>query len=255
MTFPRFYYPGQITAGQVIELPTNTMHHAIRVLRLEPGSKVTLFNGKGGEFPAFIECIGKTGVLVLTENYLGVERESPFHITLAQGICSSVKMDWIVRKTVELGVGDIQPITTKRSLVRLSDERAGKRVQHWRQIAISACEQCGRNRLPQVLSPMLLPDWLERQTSVQKNLRNEISQNLFFMLSPIAEKRLRDFSNFSSVANLTLLVGPEGGFTSEENATVLVAGFIPLRLGRRILRTESAALAAIAALQVLWGDF
>jgi 16S rRNA (uracil1498-N3)-methyltransferase len=164
-------------------------------------------------------------------------------------------MDWIVRKTVELGVGDIQPIMTKRSLVKLTDERAGKRVQHWRQIAISACEQCGRNRLPQVLSPMLLPDWLERQTSVQKNLRNEISQNLFFMLSPIAEKRLRDFSNFSSVANLTLLVGPEGGFTSEENAIVLVAGFIPLRLGRRILRTESAALAAIAALQVLWGDF
>ena len=255
MTFPRFYYPGQINVGQVFELPTNTMHHAIRVLRLRPGSKITLFNGEGGEFPAFIERIGKTGVLVLTEKYLDIERESPFHITLAQGICTSVKMDWIVRKTVELGVGHIQPIATKKSLVKLSNERAGKRVQHWRQIAISACEQCGRNRLPQVLSPMLLPEWLDRHMSVQKKLKNEISQDLFFMLSPIAEKRLRDFSNFSSVANLTLLVGPEGGFTSEENAIVLVAGFIPLRLGKRILRTESAALAAVAALQVLWGDY
>ena len=255
MPFPRFYYPGQIDVGQVIELPTNAMHHAVRVLRLEQGNKVTLFNGEGGEFPAFIERISKTGVLVLTEKHLDVERESPFQITLAQGICASVKMDWIVRKTVELGVGDIQPIAAKRSLVKLSDERADKRVRHWQQIVISACEQCGRNRLPQVLSPMFLPDWLDRQIGVKKNLSNEISQNLFFMLSPIAEKGLRDFSKFSSVANLTLLVGPEGGFTSEENAIVLVAGFIPLRLGRRTLRTESAAFAAIAALQVLWGDF
>ena len=255
MTYPRFYYPGQIDAGQVIELPTNAMHHAARVLRLGQGDKVTLFNGEGGEFPAFIERISKTGVLVLTEKHLDIERESPFQITLAQGICNSVKMDWIVQKTVELGVGDIQPIAAKRSLVKLSDERADKRIRHWQQIAISACEQCGRNRLPKVLPPMFLSDWLDGQMVKQKNLSNETSHNLFFMLSPIAEKGLRDFSKFSSVVNLTLLVGPEGGFTSEENAVVLVAGFIPLRLGRRTLRTESAALAAIAAIQALWGDY
>ena len=153
------------------------------------------------------------------------------------------------------GVGDIQPIATKRSLVKLSNERAEKRIRHWHQIAISACEQCGRNRLPRVFPPMLLSDWLDGQMRAQKNLSEDISQHLFFMLSPIAEKRLRDFSNLSAVSKVTLLVGPEGGLTSAENATVSAAEYISLRLGRRTLRTESAAIAAISALQALWGDY
>ncbi len=255
MMFPRFYYPEKIDVDQVVELPANAMHHAVHVLRLEQGNKVTLFNGKGGEFTASVERTNKKSTLCLIKEYLNVERESPFHISLVQGICANAKMDWIVRKTVELGVGDIQPITTKRSLVKLSNERAEKRVRHWQQIAISACEQCGRNRLPRVFPPMLLSDWLDGQMRAQKNLSEDISQNLFFMLSPIAEKRLRDFSYLSSVSKLTLLVGPEGGFTSAENAAVSVAEYIPLRLGERTLRTESAAIAAISALQALWGDY
>lgn len=255
MIFPRFYYPEKIDVDQVVELPANAMHHAVHVLRLEQGNKVTLFNGKGGEFTASVERTNKKSILCLIKEYLNVERESPFHITLAQGICASAKMDWIVRKTVELGVGDIQPITTKRSLVKLSNERAEKRVRHWHQIAISACEQSGRNRLPRVFPPMLLSDWLDGQKRAQKNLSEDISQNLFFILSPIAEKRLRDFSYLPSVSKLTLLVGPEGGFTSAENAAVSAAEYIPLRLGERTLRTESAAIAAISALQALWGDY
>lgn len=255
MRFPRFYYPEKIDVNQVVELPANAMHHAVHVLRLEQGNKVTLFNGKGGEFTASVERTNKKSTLCLIKEYLNVERESPVHISLAQGICANAKMDWIVRKTVELGVGDIQPIATKRSLVKLSNERAQKRVKHWHQIVISACEQCGRNRLPRVFPPMLLSDWLDGQIHAQKNLSEDISQNLFFILSPIAEKRLRDFSNLSAVSKVTLLVGPEGGFTSAENVTVSAAEYIPLRLGRRTLRTESAAIAAISALQALWGDY
>lgn len=255
MMFPRFYYPEKIDVDQIVELPANAMHHAVHVLRLEQGNKVTLFNGKGGEFTASVERTNKKSTLCLIKEYLNVEREAPFHITLVQGICANPKMDWIVRKTVELGVGDIQPIATKRSLVKLSNERAEKRVRHWQQIAISACEQCGRNRLPRVFPPMLLSDWLDGQMRTQKNLSEDISQNLFFMLSPIAEKRLRDFSYLSSVSKLTLLVGPEGGFTPAENADVSVAKYIPLRLGERTLRTESAAIAAISAIQALWGDY
>ncbi len=255
MTFPRFYYPDQINVGQSIELPDRATHHAAHVLRLEKGDKVILFNGKGGEFSAFIECISKTTVLVLTEKYFAVERESPLQITLAQSICTSVKMDLIVRKTVELGVSNIQPIAAERSLVKLSIERTTKRVWHWQQIAISACEQCGRNRVPQVLPPIPLSTWLDRQIITQKEWSNKTQKNLFFMLSPIAEKGLRDFSKVLPITDLTLLVGPEGGFTLEEDTIALIAGFYPLRLGARTLRTESAALAAIAALQSLWGDY
>lgn len=255
MMFPRFYYPEKIEVDQIVELPANAMHHAVHVLRLEQGNKVTLFNGKGGEYTASVERINNKSTLCLIKEYLNVERESPFHITLAQGICTNVKMDLIVRKTVELGVGDIQPIATKRSLVKLSNERAERRVRHWQRIAISACEQCGRNRLPPIFPPMLLSDWLDRQMHAQKNLSEDISQNLFFILSPIAEKRLRDFSYLSSVSKLTLLIGPEGGFTPAENAAVSAAAYIPLRLGERTLRTESAAIASISALQALWGDY
>ena len=255
MMFPRFYYPGIIDVDQVIELPADAMHHAVHVLRLIQGSKITLFNGKGGEFTASVERINKKSILCLTNKFINVERESPFHITLAQGICTNAKMDWIVQKAVELGVGDIQPIATNRSLVKLSKERAKKRTRHWYQIAISACEQCGRNRLPRVFPPMLLSDWIDGILSAQKSLSEGISQNLFFMLSPKAEKGIHDFSNLVSVSKITLLVGPEGGFTSAENTTILTAECIPIRLGKRILRTESAAIAAIATLQAMWGDF
>ena len=255
MKSPRFYYPDQINVGESIELSYGATHHAANVLRLEKGDRVTLFNGKGGEFLAFIRRISKAAILVSIEKFINVEHESPLQITLAQSICTNIKMDLIIRKAVELGVNNIQPILAKRCLVKLSGKRELKRVQHWEQIIISACEQCGRNRVPGVSSPVTLSSWLSRQGAMQKELNNEPTKILYFMLSPTSKMGLHDFSKSLSVTELALLVGPEGGFTSDEDAAALMAGFSSLRLGSRTLRTESAALAAIAALQTIWGDY
>ena len=255
MKSPRFYYPDQINVGESIELSYGATHHAANVLRLEEGDRVTLFNGKGGEFLAFIKCISKAAILVSIEKFINVEHESPLQITLAQSICTNIKMDLIIRKAVELGVNNIQPILAKRCLVKLSGKRELKRVKHWEQIIISACEQCGRNRVPGVSSPVTLSSWLSRQGAMQKELNNEPTKILYFMLSPTSKMGLHDFSKSLSVTELALLVGPEGGFTSDEDAAALMAGFSSLRLGSRTLRTESAALAAIAALQAIWGDY
>ena len=255
MKSPRFYYPDQINVGESIELSHGATHHAANVLRLEKGDRVTLFNGKGGEFLAFIRRISKAAILVSIEKFINVEHESPLQITLAQSICTNIKMDLIIRKAVELGVNNIQPILAKRCLVKLSGKRELKRVQHWEQIIISACEQCGRNRVPGVSSPVTLSSWLSRQGAMQKELNNEPTKILYFMLSPTSKMGLHDFSKSLSVTELALLVGPEGGFTSDEDAAALMAGFSSLRLGSRTLRTESAALAAIAALQTIWGDY
>lgn len=261
---PRFYCPGEIAAGQIFELPANAAHHAAKVLRLEQGDAVTLFNGKGGEFSAIIARVAKTGAAVAVEKYLKIERESLPAITLAQALCANEKMDWVVQKAVELGVNRIQPVVTNRSVVRLSGERADKRVQHWRQVAIAACEQCGRNQLPQVLPLISLPDWLTEQTQQpgnqnagRKGLDRGTPDNPCFILSPTAEKSLREYAGPLSAAPraLSLLVGPEGGLAPEEEAAAVAAGLIPLRLGKRILRVEGAALAAVAAIRVLWGDF
>ncbi len=255
MAPPRFYCPQKIAAGLVIELPANVAHHASRVLRLEQGDELILFNGDGGEFQGAIGNIGKNGATAVIEKYLNIERESPLAITLAQAMCASEKMDWLIQKAVELGVTSIQPLDTRLSVVRLSRERAERRGKHWKQVVISACEQCGRNRIPQVLPLISLPDWLGMQINEWNNLRNGTLPNLRFLLSPTASKGLRDFPQVSAVAALTLLVGPEGGLTAEEEAAAMVSRFTPLRLGKRVLRTESAALAAVAAMQGLWGDY
>ncbi|MEY4960272.1 MAG: hypothetical protein RL610_451 [Pseudomonadota bacterium] len=251
----RFYCPGEITPGRILELPPNAAHHAARVLRLEPGDRVTLFNGSGGEFSTVIASIGKSGTTVTVEEHLAAECESPLDITLVQAVCANEKMDWIIQKAVEMGVSRIQPIITTRSLVRLSGERADKRLQHWQQIVISACEQCGRNHLPQLLPVLSLSDWLSRQMGEHKILPGESVHSPCFMLLPTSKKRLRDFLEVTQCSSLTVMVGPEGGFTPEEEAAALVAGLVPLKLGGRILRTETAALAAVAAMQALWGDY
>lgn len=245
----RFYHPDEIAIGQMTELSTENKHHAARVLRLKKGDPVTLFNGRGGEFSAHIEVISKSSTAVLIDAYHDIERESSLHIELAQAICVNEKMDWIIQKSVESGVTRIQPVTTDRSIVHLSDERSSKRLQHWQKIIISACEQCGRNRIPQIFPLITLPQWLGQKKT------DKSSRDLCFMLSTTAAHGLRDIPKPFADANLALVIGPEGGFTPEEEAAILHSGFIPLRLGKRILRTESAALAAIAALQTLWGDY
>jgi 16S rRNA (uracil1498-N3)-methyltransferase len=160
-----------------------------------------------------------------------------------------------VQKAVELGVNRIQLVATKRSIVRLSVERGEKRLDHLRKVIISACEQCGRNLIPEVLPPVPLPEWLRQQVIYHGNLAGDAPSNSFFMLSPAAKEGLRYYSRTSRVTAITLLVGPEGGLAGDEEASALAAGFLPLSLGPRILRTESAALAAVAAMQALWGDY
>ena len=255
MEFSRIYYPNQINVGNSIELPVKSAHHAVNVLRLGKGDKIILFNGKGGEFIASIKGINKNSIFVLIEEFRNVERESPLQINLVQSICINIKMDLIVRKAVELGVNSIQPVVTKRCLVKLSDKRELKRLFRWQQIVISACEQCGRNCIPQVLSPVSISDWLVSQGPMIKEFGNEASGKLHFILSPMSGMRLHDFSKKLSVTELTVLVGPEGGFTSDEYTTAISTGFSSLRLGDRILRTESASLAALSALQAVWGDY
>lgn len=246
----RFYHPAIIAIGQLIELSVENKHHAARVLRLKKGDSITLFNGNGGEFSAHIETIRKSSTTVLIDAHHDIDCESPLHIELAQALCVNEKMDWIIQKAVELGVTCIQPVTTARSIVHLSEERSAKRLQHWQRIVISACEQCGRNHLPPVLPLITLPQWLS-----QKKITRS-THDVHFMLSTTATEGLRAFPKPpAGDANLALIVGPEGGFTQEEETAILHSGFIPLRLGKRVLRTESAALAAIAALQALWGDY
>jgi 16S rRNA (uracil1498-N3)-methyltransferase len=245
----RFYHPEEITPGKIIELSVENKHHATRVLRLKKGDPITIFNGFGGEFSAHIEAISKSSTMIFVDAYHHTDRESPLSIELAQAICVNEKMDWIIQKSVELGTTCIQPVFTSRSIVHLSDERSSKRLQHWEKIIISACEQCGRNYLPQVLSLIPLAEWLSQKKALRR------TNDVHLMLSTKAANDLKSIPKPLPDANITLLIGPEGGFAAEEETAISYSGFIPLRLGKRILRTESAALATIAAIQALWGDY
>lgn len=243
MGFSRFYCPGELGANQEVELPEQAAHHASRVLRLKAGEQVTLFNGAGGEYPASIVSIGKHGVAVHTGAWVNYECESPLDITLVQAISSGDKMDFTLQKAVELGVKFIQPVISSRSVVRLEGERAEKRVQHWQNVVNSACEQSGRNRVPEVGQILSLNQWFGQSHEAAVKLT----------LSPHAARRFRELP--TPAGNVLFLVGPEGGLTDTEEGAAAVCGFTSVKLGERILRTETAALAAISAMQTLWGDF
>lgn len=249
----RFFHTLPIRDAERITLNSDTSHHAAQVLRLKPGDAVTLFDGTGGEFSGRLEQISKSGCQVRIERHLPVERESPLMIELAQAVCANEKMDWIIQKAIEQGATRIQPLITRRTLIRLTGERADKREQHWQKIIIAACEQCGRNQIPLLLPLMPLSHWLEQKLAEKYKNDNPAGHDI--MLSPAAHQRLVELSPPRTGECLTLLTGPEGGFTGEETDAAHLAGFIPVRLGNRILRTESAALAAIAAAQTLWGDY
>lgn len=240
---PRFYCDLPLTIGRLIELPAETARHAIGALRLRSGEAVTLFNGDGAEYTGTLEPLGKGAAVRLIERS-EPQRESNLQVTLVQGISSGERMDLTLQKSVELGVTAIQPLMMRRSVVRLNGEKAEKRLRHWRGIVISACEQCGRNRLPPVAEIEDFAVWL-RQMQTPGVLR--------YLLDPEAPASLRDLS--APTGPIQLLAGPEGGFDPAEHRAALAAGCIPLRLGPRILRTETAALAALAAMQALWGDF
>ena len=241
MSSPRFYLDQPLAPGARFNLPPGPARHAARALRLAVDDTVVLFNGRGGEYNARIERINKDEVAVSLTGFADVERESRLRVMLAQGISSGERMDYTLQKAVELGVAAIQPIAAKRSVVKLSGERADKRVAHWQGVVASACEQCGRNQVPPVGAPLTLANWLAQ------------AEGRLLFLSPLADARLADLP--APGASDCLVAGPEGGFEADEIAALHAAGAIPVRLGSRILRTETAALAALAAMQTLWGDF
>lgn len=237
---PRFYVDGALRPGSNCFLSEDRAHHAVNVLRVRPGDAVTLFNGRGGEYPSRVAAIERRKVMVDVLSHDPVERESPLHVTLVQGVSAGEKMDFTIRKAVELGVAEIRPVLAAASVARPKAERAAARHGHWQRIAISACEQCGRNRIPAVHS--LLP-------VAEYRPANEATRILLSPRSQLA------FTKVQFKETILLAAGPEAGFNAEEEAAFARAGFVPARLGPRVLRTETAALAAIAALNALKGDF
>lgn len=226
-----------------LALPEAAAHHAARVLRLRVGDGLTLFNGRGGEYASVITAIARNEVQVAVQQHDPVERESPLAVTLVQAVSSGERMDLTIQKAVELGVQRIVPVESERCVVRLKGERAEKRVAHWQQVAVAACEQCGRNRIPEVrmISPLAVCLAAERDDALR------------WVLLPGAATALRELPRPQQP--LELLVGPEGGLTNAETEQALRAGYVSVRLGPRVLRTETAAPALLAALQALWGDF
>ena len=238
---PRFYCPQPLALGLTVALPEAVAHH-VQVLRLAEGGLVTLFNGDGGEYSAVLSTIGKRSVSAEIKAHTPREVELPFAVTLAQALPEASKMDWIVEKAIELGVSGIQPLAAQRCVVRLSGERAEKRLAHWQGIIVSASEQSGRNRLAQLGQLQDYKQWI-----TQQDLHRRI------ILTPRAEQSLADWARHQAPQAVTLVIGPEGGLSEQEEDAALRHGALPLSMGPRILRTETAGLAAVAALSAAWG--
>ncbi len=240
---PRFYVDAALRAGASCILPEDSAHHAIHVMRLREGDDAVLFNGRGGEYAGRVASIQRLRIALDVLQHRPVERESPLQMTLVQGVSSSDKMDYTVRKAVELGVATIYPVLATRSVARPKGERADNRRAHWQKVVVSACEQCGRNKIPEV-HPLV---------SVADALRTLPPDGAKILLSPSSE--LVFSKSIPPATSFILAAGPEAGFDAAEEAAFAGAGFAPLRLGPRVLRTETAALAALAALSALRGDF
>ncbi|MDP2795603.1 MAG: 16S rRNA (uracil(1498)-N(3))-methyltransferase [Sulfurisoma sp.] len=244
---PRIHCPQGLAPGAHVALPEAAGHHVARVLRFQAGDALTLFDGCGGEWAATISRIHKDEVHADLKSFDPVERELPFAVTLVQGIAAADKMDWIIQKCVELGVASIRPVAAKRSVIRLSGERMERRVAHWQAIAAAACEQCGRNRVPRVAPIVDLPQYLGEPGG-----DNEGGDELRLLALPTVARRLRDLPR--PVGGLSLLVGPEGGFEEGELLAARAVGVEGVNLGPRVLRTETAGVAAIAGMMALWGE-
>ena len=236
---PRFFAPVELSLGTEIRLPERATRHCV-VLRLRRGDAITLFNGQGGEFSATLTRISSDEARARVLSRHTPERESPLPIALAQCVSGGDRMDMALQKSTELGVSRIVPIASERSLVKLTDDRAERRVAHWRNVVIAACEQCGRNCIPEVTDITEISAFLAMA-----------GPGLRLLLAPDAGQNLRELARPFEV---TLLVGPEGGLAPQERQRAETAGFVPVRFGPRVLRTETAPLAAIAAMQTLWGD-
>lgn len=240
----RHYYPGFLQENHIVTLESTTSHHISRVLRATMGDTLILFNGEGDEYLGTISHIDKKNVSVQLQQKITKNIESPLNLILAQGISRGEKMDFTIQKAVELGVKKIIPLVTERCNVKLDTERREKRLQHWQGIIVSACEQCGRNELPKIVSPQSFDIFLKNSQVDNKNK---------LILTPHAEKKLT-FYSLQKKASVVLCMGPEGGFSDNEIVQAQHHDFLPLCLGPRILRTETAAIAALSILQFYAGD-
>jgi 16S rRNA (uracil1498-N3)-methyltransferase len=242
MRLTRVYVDAALEPGALLTLAGSAAGHLTRVLRLRPKAALTLFNGRGGEYAASIERIKGSKVTVTVGEHAAIERESPFPLTLAQGVSRGERMDLVVQKATELGVVRLVPVLTERSIVRLDEEQSDRKSSHWRAIAISACEQCGRNRLPEVALPAPLREFL----------RQPPGDSVRLLLSPSATQRIEDVPRPAHGA--TVLIGPEGGLSDAEQEDAVTAGFTAVNLGPRVLRTETAAIASLTLLHREFGD-
>ena len=239
---PRFHVEAPLRAGTSCVLPEDAAHHALRVLRVRSGDEITLFDGRGGEYAARVVAIERLRIAADVLEHRPVERESPLRAVLVQGVSSGERMDFTIRKAVELGVAEIRPVLAAATVARPRGERVVARHAHWQKVAIAACEQCGRNRIPAVHAPVPVAEYRQGDAGLK------------ILLSPRSELAFSQACKAISAA-VTLAAGPEAGFSAAEEAAFLDAGFVPARLGPRVLRTETAALAALAALNALRGDF
>jgi 16S rRNA (uracil1498-N3)-methyltransferase len=237
---PRFFTQQSLSCGESVDLEPGPSRHIAAALRLKPGAHLRIFNGEGGEYLARLSAVGKQKVTADVQEFFPEERESSLRIVLGLAVSRGERMDLAVQKSTELGVAAIVPLLTERTEVRLKGERLNKKLQHWRQVAISACEQCGRNRVPELRPPTPLAQWLAEATAdIKLVLHHRAGQSL---------------AQLAPAASVVLLIGPEGGLAAAEIDAAEAAGFLPLRLGPRVLRTETAPLAAISILQFHWGD-
>lgn len=245
MRIPRVFCAQDLAPEKTVALDERAAKHLVTVLRLQAGARLVLFNGRGGEYEAVLETAGKRGAAARVTGHVAREVESPLRVVLGQCIARGSRMDYTLQKAVELGVAAVAPLFSERCQVKLSREKAAARLQHWEGVCISACEQCGRNRVPEVRTPMALADWLQGGAEVEPN-------PLRLVLDAAGDSRLSGLP--APAGTVFLLSGPEGGLTDAEIGLARRFGFTAVGLGPRILRAETAPLAALTAIQALWGD-
>ncbi len=239
---PRIYLPRRLSAGEHYTLTGDQHRHLSRVLRLKAGAELTLFDGMGGEYAATIEEVRRAASRVRTGDYRDVDNESPLHVRLAQGVGRGERTDYAIQKAVELSVTSIVPFLTRRGVVRLDAQRAQRRLAHWRGIIVHACQQCGRNTIPELCTIVALEEWL----------REYECGGLDLILDPNSSTSIGDLEYGGGL--VTILVGPEGGLDTDEREAACGVGFRGVSLGPRTLRTETAAVARVTAVQLHWGD-
>jgi len=238
---PRFYCPQPLAAGAHVDLPEALAHH-VHVLRLQPGAQLSLFNGDGGQYLCELASVDKRRATAKVLAFVARDVELPYEITLAQALPEASKMDWIIEKAVEMGVAAIQPLAAQRCVVRLSAEREQKKQAHWQGVIEAASEQSGRNRLARLGQVEPVHEWI-----AQRDMHKRI------LLSPRAGQSLASWARHQPPQAISLMIGPEGGFTAQEEDAAIARGALPIAMGPRILRTETAGIAAVAALTALWG--